>query len=264
MKLKYLAFLLLPATLLVACGADDSVIQQAPVADAVATVNGKAITQGQLDVYARRRAGQSTPEDMINDLISIELLAQVAERDGTAQDETIAAELAAHRAATLAQAVVRARLDANPITDEQVQAEYERFTTEDLGEELNARHILVQEEALARQLITQLDDGADFAELAREHSQDGSSQNGGDLGWFDQSMMVEPFGATAAALEIGAYTANPVQTRFGWHVIKLDGRRSADAPPIEEIREEIVGFLQAQMIENWVNELRGEATIEIR
>lgn len=264
MKMKSLALLLLPAVLLIACGGDESVVAQVSTADAVATVNGKPITQGQLDVYARRRSGQGSMEDMINDLISIELLAQAAERDGTHLDAAVTAELVAHRAATLAQAVVRARLDANPISDEQVEAEFERFTSEDLGEELNARHILVQDEALARQLIAQLDEGADFADLAREHSQDGSAESGGDLGWFDQAMMVEPFGATAAALAIGAYTTEPVQTRFGWHVIKLDDRRRADAPPLEEIRDEIVGFLQAQMIEAWVNELRGEAVIDIR
>jgi peptidyl-prolyl cis-trans isomerase C len=145
-----------------------------------------------------------------------------------------------------------------------VQAEYERFIAEDLGEELHARHILVAEESAARDLIAQLDEGADFAELARAHSSDGSAQNGGDLGWFDKDMMVAPFGEEAAGLNVGAYTANPVQTRFGWHVIQLDGRRSATAPPLDEIRDEIAGFLQAQMIEAWVNELRGQATIEIR
>lgn len=253
--------LLFASVLIAACGPEQAQ-EPADTGNAVATVNGKPITEAQFAVYERRRGAQAGHEELLDDLISIELLAQAAERQGLDRDADILGEIASHRAATLAQAVVRAQLDSNPITDEQVEHEYQRFLTEDLGEELHARHILVTDEDEARALIARLDEGADFAELAREHSQDGSAAVGGDLGWFEQDMMVEPFGATAAALETGHYTPEPVQTRFGWHIILLDGRRGATAPPLDEIRDEIIGFLQAQMIEAWVNELRGEATIE--
>jgi peptidyl-prolyl cis-trans isomerase C len=191
------------------------------------------------------------------------LLAQAAERDGLHMTDQIAGELASQRAGLLAQAAVRARLEADPITEERIEQEYQRFLEEDLGEELHASHILVADEARARELIAELDGGADFAELAQANSTDGSAAGGGDLGWFDKGMMVAPFGDAAAALEIGQYTAEPVATRFGFHVILLEDRRQATAPPLEEVREDIVGYLQAQAIETWVNELREAATIEL-
>lgn len=260
--------LLLAASLMVACGGDDvapSASQAAADPTAVATVNGRPISAAQFQAYERRRggSGQLGREALVSDLVSIELLAQAAERDGMHETDEISGELATHRSGLLAQAAVRARLEANPITDERIEQEYQRFLDEDLGEELHARHILVADEALARDLIAQLDGGADFAELAQANSTDGSAADGGDLGWFDKNMMVEPFGDAAAALEPGRYTAEPVQTRFGFHIILLEDRRRAAAPALDEIREDIVGYLQAQAIEAWVEELRAAATIEI-
>lgn len=231
--------------------------------DAVATVNGESITQAQLSMYAQRRGPEADRADLLNDLVSIQLLAQAAQREGLDRRPEVAGELAAQRAAILAQAAVRQRLEAVEVTDEQVEAEYQRFIDEELGEELHARHILVADPEQAQALIDQLDDGADFARLAREHSSDGSAPAGGDLGWFEPGMMVEPFGQVASELEVGSHTRAPVQTRFGWHVIKLEGRRSADPPDLAEIRDEVRGFLQSRMVEQWVEELRDEATIEL-
>ena len=265
-KYRLLALAAASAVALAACDAaqqSDSGTPPDAVGDAVAMVNGQPISQAQLEAYTARRGPQANPEDLVNDLISMELLAQAAIRDGLDREPKVAGELASQRTALLAQAAVRARLESGAITDEQVATEYERFKAEDLGEELHARHILVEDEALARDLVKQLDDGAEFEALAREHSKDGSAENGGDLGWFEQDMMVEPFGERAAALEPGAYTKEPVQTRFGWHVIQLVERRAAEAPPLEQVSEEIRGYLQSQMVERWVNELREAAEVEI-
>lgn len=250
-----------------ACTEPTTPVAPAPMetgGDAVVTVNGQAITQARLDVYAQRRGGQQPAGDMIDDLISIELLAQAAVAQGLDQRPQTAGELASQRATTLAQAAVRARLEEFSVSDETVEAEYERFIAEDIGEQLSASHILVEDEALARSLIEQLDGGAAFADLAREHSTDGSAAEGGSLGWFDASAMVAPFSAAAAALEVGSYTGDPVQTQFGWHVIRLDGRRASTPPPLDEVREDIRGYLQSREIEAWVNELRGAATIDRR
>lgn len=268
MKSTNLPLLLLAGSLLVACGAEPAAPpapEAAADATAVASVNGRAISAAQFRAYERRRAasGQVGYDALVNDLVSIELLAQAAERDGLHDSDEVAGELASQRAGLLAQAAVRARLESDPITEERIELEYQRFLEEDLGEELHARHILVADEAQARALITQLDGGADFAELAQANSTDGSAASGGDLGWFDKDMMVAPFGDAAAALEVGQYTPEPVQTRFGFHVILLEDRRQATAPPLEEVREDIVGYLQAQAIEDWVNELREAATIEL-
>ena len=265
-KFRFLALAAASVLALAACDAaqqSDNGTPPEPLGDAVAMVNGQPISKAQLDVYAERRGPQANPEDLVNDLISMELLAQAAIRDGLDRDPQVAGELASQRTALLAQAAVRERLESGAITDEQVATEYERFKTEDLGEELHARHILVEDEALARDLIKQLDEGAAFEALAREHSKYGSAENGGDLGWFEQDMMVEPFGERAAALEPGSYTKEPVQTRFGWHVIQLVERRAAEPPPLEQVSEEIRGYLQSQMVEKWVNELREAAEVEI-
>ena len=249
MNKTYLLWIAAAALALAACEAPrtDRPANEA-TGDAVATVDGQPISQAQLDVYAQRRGAGAEPQDLVNDLISMELLAQAAIRDGLDREPRLAGELASQRTALLAQAAVRKRLEATAVTDEQIQAEYDRFTSEEIGEELNARHILVPDEAQAKAIIEQLDQGADFAALAKEHSQDGSAESGGDLGWFDEGMMVEPFGERAAALEKGAYTKEPVQTRFGWHVIQLMDRRAATPPPLEQVREEIRGYLQSQQV----------------
>jgi peptidyl-prolyl cis-trans isomerase C len=238
--------------------------EQVFTGDIVATVNGEPITRAQLDLYAQRRGGQMPEEDLLNDLISIELLKQAAERERLHLRNEVAGELATQRGAILAQAAVRDRLEHHQVTDEDIEAEYERFVSEEMGEELRARHILVPTREQAEELIAELNDGGDFAALAQEHSQDGSAEAGGDLGWFEPDMMVEPFSEAAQALEPGNYTQEPVQTQFGWHVIRLEGRRAAEAPPLAEVSNEVRGYLQSQMVEAWVNELRERARIEIR
>ncbi|MCA1798000.1 MAG: peptidylprolyl isomerase [Xanthomonadaceae bacterium] len=257
-----LSIALLAAVALTGC--DRMEQTAAPTGDVVATVNGQPITQGQLDIYSARRGAQMPPADLINDLISIELLRQAAERAGIHERPEVAGELATQRAAILAQAVVRERLDSHTISDADIATEYERYIAEEIGEEMHARHILVPTVEQARELIAALEAGGDFAELAAEHSQDGSAQQGGDLGWFEPGMMVESFSEAAAALEVGAFTREPVQSQFGWHVIKLEGRRTAEAPPFESVQNEIRSYLQSQMVEAWVNELRGEAEISLQ
>lgn len=255
---------LLAAVALTACDRMEQQPSSAPTGEVVATVNGQPITQAQLDIYAARRGGQVPQADLINDLVSIELLKQAAERAGIHERPEVAGEIATQRAAVLAQAIVRERLESHAISDEDVATEYDRFVAEELGQEMHARHILVPTQEQARDIIAELEAGGDFAELAAEHSQDGSAQQGGDLGWFEPGMMVEPFSEAAAALEEGQYTREPVQTQFGWHVIKLEGRRTAEAPPLEGVQAEIRGYLQSQMVEAWVNELRGEAEISLQ
>jgi peptidyl-prolyl cis-trans isomerase C len=256
------AFLLVATAALVAGCPHQT--EQVFTGDIVATVNGEPITRAQLDLYSQRRGGQMSDEDLLNDLISIELLKQAAERDRLHLRDEVAGELMTQRSAILAQAAVRQRLETHEVTDDDIEREYQRFVDEEMGEELRASHILVTSREQAADLIAQLDQGADFAELAREHSQDGSAEAGGDLGWFEPDMMVEPFSEAAQALEPGNYTQEPVQTQFGWHVIRLEGRRAAEAPPLAEVSNEVRGFLQSQMVEAWVNELRERARIEIR
>jgi peptidyl-prolyl cis-trans isomerase C len=136
--------------------------------------------------------------------------------------------------------------------------------TPDQEQEYKASHILVETEEKAGEIIEKLNEGADFGELAKEHSKDTSATQGGDLGWFTPEVMVEPFSQAVTQLKEGEYTRQPVQTQFGWHVIRLEEVREATPPSIEEVRPQIVQRLQSQMISDYLEKLREQAEVEIR
>jgi peptidyl-prolyl cis-trans isomerase C len=126
------------------------------------------------------------------------------------------------------------------------------------SQQFKARHILVDTQAAAADLITQLDDGADFAELAKEHSTGPTGPNGGDLGWFAPDQMVQPFSQAVAALEDGAHTAEPVQTQFGWHVILREDSRENQPPTLESVRDAIVQRVEQAKFAAYLETLRAE------
>lgn len=125
-------------------------------------------------------------------------------------------------------------------------------------------HILVEDEQTARDLIAQLDDGADFGELAQEHSKDtGSGEAGGDLGWFSLDQMVEPFADAVGALEPGQRADEPVETRFGWHIVQLEETRPMPKPTLEQMRPELEDRARRDAINGMIAELRDSANVEI-
>ena len=118
------------------------------------------------------------------------------------------------------------------------KAAYEKFKTELGDKEYSARHILVASEAEAKDVIAQINKGGDFAKIAKEKSKDpGSKDKGGDLGWFSLSGMVKPFSDAVSKLQKGSLTSEPVQTQFGWHVIKLEDVRDMKAPPYDKVKD---------------------------
>ena len=148
------------------------------------------------------------------------------------------------------------------VTDAALQEAYAaRYAEAEPTTEFNASHILVETEEKARELIAELEGGADFATLAQEHSTGPSGPNGGALGWFGPGMMVPEFEAAVVALEAGQISP-PVQTQFGWHVVKLNETRLAEAPPLEEVREEIAAELQRAAVEARIAEVVEAAEIE--
>jgi peptidyl-prolyl cis-trans isomerase C len=148
------------------------------------------------------------------------------------------------------------------LDDATVQAAYdERYASAAQDTEYKAAHILVETEETARDLIAELEGGADFAALAREHSTGPSGPNGGDLGWFGPGVMVEEFFNAVASLEPGQ-VSEPVQTQFGWHVIKLNETRLTETPPLDEVRAEIEETLRQEKFDAHVDALTGKATIQ--
>jgi peptidyl-prolyl cis-trans isomerase C len=233
----------------------------------IATVNGQTLTREQLSLLAEQQAGMSLEQlndsqknILLQQLVQLSLLAQEAEQEGLQDDPQVEARLEANRRAVLAQSMLQ-QIAQQEVDQDALQKLYEEQYSGGGEVELHARHILVEEEELAQSIIQQLNEGADFAELAREHSTGPTGERGGDLGWFSPEQMVPTFSAAASALEAGEYTKEPVQTRFGWHVILLEDRRTAEPPSFEQVEPELRNQLVGQRIQTHLQALQNEADV---
>ena len=259
---------LFPALLLMA-GCEGAGNGTSTDSEGIASVNGEAITQEQLDGYAERRTGSDPAaiepqvrEQLLNELINIQLLAQAARADKLHEKAPLKEQLAFQRETAMADAAMTQYLESHPVGEEAVRAEYEKRQAELGGKEYKARHVLVETEEEARKLIAELDAGADFTELAKQHSiEPGADQSGGDLGWFSASQMVPPFAAAVTAMQPGERSKDPVQTQFGWHVISVEDARDVPPPAFEQVAPQIERFLTNQRIQDYINELRAKAEI---
>jgi len=173
-----------------------------------------------------------------------------------AKDDAIRAQIELQYRAVLAQAVVSDWLESNPATEAEIQEAYNAQTLLAPDLQYKARHILVETQSTAVDLISQLDGGADFQELAKENSTGPSGPSGGDLGWFASNQMVKPFSDAVIALENGAYTESPVQTEFGWHVILREDSRNNEPPPLDSVRDTIKQNVEQTKFQNFLEELR--------
>ncbi|MEM6824024.1 MAG: peptidylprolyl isomerase [Pseudomonadota bacterium] len=243
----------LSATVIAVLALSGQALAQEPVTanTVVATVNGTDITLGHMIIARERLPDQyrELPNEVLFKGILDQLVQQEALRSGregfsTRSERTLENE----RRALQVSEVIQEAVDA-AITDEAIEAAYlARYAEAEPDEEFNAAHILVETEAEAQNLVTQLAEGGDFGELARENSTGPSGPNGGDLGWFSKGMMVPEFEAAVIALEPGAIS-QPVQTQFGWHVIQLNEIRQKDTPTLDDVREELIQQLQRETVD---------------
>jgi peptidyl-prolyl cis-trans isomerase C len=244
--------------------------------EAIAVVNGKPIPKELFEAYAQQRRAQIG--DKINDpevhkalldaMVTQELLVQQAKKENldkdpqvVAQMEQLQLQLEMVKRNLLTRAMIDKVLSENQPSEEDIEKEYKAMEGK---QEYKARHILVDSKEKAEEVIKKLNEGADFAELAKSESSDSSAAQGGDLGWFTTDMMVQSFSEAVAKLEKGKYTEEPVQTRFGWHVILLEDVRQAKPPTLEQVRPQIVQKLQRPMINDYVEKLKEQAQIEIK
>lgn len=212
----------------------------------IASVNGVDITERELalaEVDLAQQFAQTPEEDrkaaVLNALIDIKTLALAAEKEGLADDPNFKARMAFTRARTLHNNYFQKKA-LETIDDDQLKARYDTEVKGFAGEpEIKARHILVETEDEARAIITELDGGADFAELAKTKSTGPSGPGGGDLGYFTKGQMVPEFEKAAFELENGNYTKDPVKTQFGWHVILKEDDRDQQPPAFEEVKEQV-------------------------
>jgi peptidyl-prolyl cis-trans isomerase C len=232
--------------------------QQTPL-----TVNGEQVDPLMLQSFQAARAQQGgDPQTAMEEFISQELLVQEAIKAKLDQEPDVALTLEIQRRNTLASAALRDYVAKHPPTEEALKADYEAAIAEMSGTEYKARHILLENQDDAVAVIASLDDGASFEELAKEKSTGPSGPDGGDLGWFTPDRMVKPFSDAAVALEPGKYSAEPVQTQFGWHVILLEETREAEPPTFESMRPELLAAEQRKSATEYLTELRESAEIE--
>jgi len=250
--------------------ADDTATDAATTTESktLATVNGTAITQAALDVYVQQRkpkpggAEANSGSVILNELINLELMRQDGVNKGLDKNAGAIALLDHQQRSVIAGVSIRHFMQENPVSDEQLQEFYDAQIGTGAAE-YKAKHILLKSEEDARQVITMLDNGSDFAELAKEKSTGPSGPNGGDLGWFGANQMVKPFTEAVATLEKGSYTKEPVTTRFGWHVIYLEDTRESSPPPFEDIKDRLRMLMINKALQEHVEEMRETAAIEI-
>ncbi len=242
----------------------------------VATVNGQAVSSSVFDLYlgtvSQQPAESITPEqkaELLDQLVAMKLAADAAQKAGLDKGKDVVAQLELTRLNVLADAQFKKMLADGPITDAEVQAEYDTQIAampKAGGTEYNASHILVDSKATADAIIKELKAGGDFAKLAKEKSKDGSKDNGGSLGWFTPETMVKPFADAVVSLQKGKYTEEPVESQFGWHVILLQDSRPGSPPPpppaLADVRDRVVQIVQRKKLQAYLDELRKAATIQ--
>ena len=270
MKLKIIPLILASAAIMVGCEKTEAPATTAPVVskeDAVASVNGVYISKKTLETLekeiAERSHGQNFPkEQLLEELIQRELLIQQALQKGLDKSPEVVQRLETVKNSLLSQEALQDYLKANPVTDEEIKAEYDSKMAE-MGDEYKARHILVKTEDEAKKVIAELEKGGNFQELAKKYSIDPAGSEGGDLGWFTADRMVPPFSEAVIALENGKFSKEPVQTQFGWHVILREDSRALTPPPFDSVKEQIRPILQRQKAQAMIENLRNTAKVEI-
>lgn len=232
----------------------------------IATVNGKAIKQSTLQMYAvevrQRQQEAGSGESMVEDLINMQLLSEEAKQKKLDLSEDYKSRMDYVGMNLLSQLAMQDYVQNNPVPEADMKAFYDEQVSKTTFEEFKARHILTETEDKAMEVVQLLDKGGDFAELAKTHSTGPTGPKGGDLGWFNPRQMVPEFSTAVMQLEDGQYTKTPVQTQFGWHVILREGKRDAAPPPFESVKPQIGMMMEQQHIAKHIQSLREKAKIK--
>lgn len=233
-----------------------------------ALVNGVSIPQARIDLRVKAAAAQGQPDSpelrkvVRDDMINLELLAQEAVKLGLDKNPEATQQIELARQSVLAGAFVQDYAKNHPIGDDQLKQEYEKLKANVGNREYKARHILVDTEAEAKAIIAQLGKKAKFDKLAAKSKDVGSAEHGGELDWAVPSNFVPPFANAMTSLKKGEYTKEPVESQFGWHIIKLDDVRDLKVPPFDELKPQLQQRLQQQSIQTAIADMRTKAKIE--
>jgi peptidyl-prolyl cis-trans isomerase C len=235
----------------------------------VAVVNGKPIPTSRSDFMLKILAAQGKAdspqirEQIKQELINREVLAQEAKKQGISLDPEVKQQLEMQDQLVLIRALIADYAKKNPVTDAAIKAEYDKAKTDMANEkEYHARHILVDSEAAAKAIIAKLKAGEKFETLAKQSKDTGSAENGGDLDWSSPKGYVPEFSDAMVKLEKGHFTETPVKTQFGYHVIKLEDVRNAQIPAFDEVKDKIKQSLGQQKLLAYQQELMKKAKIK--
>jgi peptidyl-prolyl cis-trans isomerase C len=239
-----------------------------PAAAPVATVDGVSLSRNTFDFYIKAATGKSaadlTPEqrqEALDSLVRMQLVAAQAQKDGLDKENEISAALDLSRLDVLQRALQQKYLKDKVPTDQELRAEYETQLAQMPRTEYRARHILVQTEEFANRLMERLKKGEKFEQVAKE-SLDSSKERGGDLGWFSPQTMVKPFADAVMTLKKGETTAKPVQTQYGWHIIRLEDTREVQPPPFDSVKGQLGQVVLAKKFKGYSDELMKAAKVE--
>jgi len=240
------------------------------IAQNAAVVNGKAIPKAKVDEFLQALEAQGRPDSpqtrelVREELIAREIFVQEADKRGLSKEDDVQRQLENTRQDILIRALIRDYLVKNPVKEEDVKGEYDKFKKEAgaSGKEYKARHILVDNEDEAKKVIAQLKKGEKFESLAKQSKDPGSGAQGGDLGWNTASTFVKEFSDAMVALEKGKTVTEPVKTQFGYHVIRVDDVRDAESPPLDQVKPQIQQQLERQKVMQLQQELRAAAKVE--
>jgi peptidyl-prolyl cis-trans isomerase C len=254
--------------LLAACGKGQQPAAPAaaekPGPPPVAIVNGTPISRDAYDDYLKGLLRGKPPADVTADeknqvldqMINMQLIAAQAEKDGLEKDPDVVTRIALLRTQILADAAAQKYIKGNEPSDQELHAAYDSATDKT---EYRASHILVPTKEKADQLIKKLKGGAKFEDVAKAESTDNSKANGGDLGWFTSARMVKPFGEAVKGLKKGELTSEPVQTQYGWHIIKLVDTRDA---PFDQMKTQLSNGIMQKKFQDYIDNLKKTAKID--
>ncbi|AMM26410.1 peptidylprolyl isomerase [Variovorax sp. PAMC 28711] len=239
------------------------------LAQNAAIVNGKAIPKARMDMLAQQLAAAGrpvTPEmqgQLREEVVAREVFMQEAQKQGLDATDDYKAQLELARQAIMIRQLFDNYRKKNPVTDAEVQAEYDKFVAANGGKEYKARHILVEKEEDAKKIIADLKKGAKFEDIAKKQSKDpGSGANGGDLDWANPSSFVPEFSEAMIKLKKGEMTQVPVKSQFGYHIIRVDDVRQAQLPKVDEVKPQITQQLAQQKLQKYQEDLRAKAKVE--
>ncbi len=235
----------------------------------VAIVNGKPVPTSRVEALSQQVAAQGkpvTPEmqaQIKEEVINREVFMQEAQKRGVDASDEFKTQMELARQAIMIRALFTDYQKKNPVTDEEIKAEYDKFAAANGGKEYRARHILVDKEDVAKKLIADIKKGGKFEDIAKKNSKDpGSGANGGDLDWANASSYVAEFSEAMSKLEKGKMTDTPVKSQFGYHIIRLDDVRQAQLPPMEQVKPQIAQQLGQQKLTAFQKEMRDKAKVE--